>query len=267
MNQLATQDESQIIESLVLNGDIGKLSSQQRIQYYNHICQRLGLDPLTQPFKILNLSGRQVLYCDRSGAQQLNKIHNVSHEVKSRELMADVSVYQVTARASLPDGRFTDSIGAVNIGGMKGNDYANAIMKAETKAKRRSTLDLLGLGMLDETEIETIKGAISEDVPKLELPKAKNEEIGICGGGKQFKETPTIPLELVKTPLESTISINNEEIYLLAESNGWTRHDVDKYKKTLGYDKDTVVLEQDVKTISDFFKQIKKDYLAKINDK
>jgi hypothetical protein len=29
-------------------------------------------------------------------------------------------------------------------------------MKAETKAKRRSTLDLLGLGVLDETEVHSI---------------------------------------------------------------------------------------------------------------
>ena len=29
-------------------------------------------------------------------------------------------------------------------------------MKAETKAKRRSTLDLLGLGVLDETEVQSI---------------------------------------------------------------------------------------------------------------
>ena len=32
-------------------------------------------------------------------------------------------------------------------------------MKAETKAKRRATLSIVGLGLLDETETETIPGA------------------------------------------------------------------------------------------------------------
>lgn len=148
-----------IIASLVINGDLSKLSQPQKLEYYGKVCERVGLDPMAQPFKIIKMQGKEVMYLDRSGAQQLNKLHEVSHTITSRELIKDVDVYQVTARASQPDGRFTESIGAVNIGGLKGDAYANAIMKAETKAKRRATLDLLGLGMLDETEVETIPGA------------------------------------------------------------------------------------------------------------
>jgi hypothetical protein len=150
--------DNQIIHSLVINGDLSKMNPEQKVHYYKGFCDRLGLDPLTQPFKILKLNGKEVLYCDRSGAQQLNKIHRVSHEIKSRELISEAGVYQVTARASI-ESRFTDSIGAVNIQGLKGDAYANAIMKAETKAKRRATLDLLGLGILDELETETIPNA------------------------------------------------------------------------------------------------------------
>lgn len=153
---------SEIIASLVINGDLSKLNPEQRVTYYRLFCERLGLDPLSQPFKILSLSGKQVLYCDRSGAQQLNKLHNVSHEIKSRETANDL--YIVTCRASLPDGRYTDSIGAVNVAGFKGDALANAIMKGETKAKRRATMDLLGLGMLDETEVETIPNAIPDEI-------------------------------------------------------------------------------------------------------
>jgi hypothetical protein len=160
MNQLI-KDES-ITNALILNGDLSKLTPTDKIKYYNGYCVRLGLDSFTRPFEILRLQGKEILYLTRSGAQQLNKLHNVSHMITSRELIADASVYQVTARASLPDGRFTESIGAVNIGGLKGDNYANAIMKCETKAKRRSTLDLLGLGVLDETEVETLNGQVVE---------------------------------------------------------------------------------------------------------
>lgn len=162
MNQL---QNTSIVESLIIKGDLSGLNQEQKIVYYRQICERLGLDPVSQPFKLLSLQGKQVLYLDRSGAQQLNKLHGISHEVRSREMIIDAGVYQVTARASDPKGRFTDSIGAVNIGGLKGDAYANAIMKAETKAKRRATMDLLGLGMLDETEVETIKDAVAVPVP------------------------------------------------------------------------------------------------------
>ncbi len=149
-----------IIENLIVKGDLSGLNQEQKISYYRQFCERLGLDPMGQPFKLLNLQGKQVLYLDRSGAQQLNKLHGISHQVVSREVIEAAGVYQVTARATDPNGRYTDSIGAVNSGNLKGDAYANAKMKAETKAKRRATLDLLGLGMLDETEVETIPAAV-----------------------------------------------------------------------------------------------------------
>jgi hypothetical protein len=136
----------------------------------------MGLDPFTKPFDILRLNGKEVLYCTRSGTQQLNKLHKVSHLITSRDTNADAGVYIVTSKASLPDGRCTESIGAVNIAGLKGEMYANAIMKAETKAKRRATLDLLGLGVLDESEAETIPNATTvalqtmvEALPQMEV--------------------------------------------------------------------------------------------------
>ena len=151
--------EPALISNLVIKGDLSGLTAEQKVQYYKLFCERLGLDALTQPFKLLRLNGKEILYCDRSGAQQLNKKHNVSHEVKTRESTPDL--YIVTCRASLPDGRFTDSIGAVNIKGLSGDNLANAMMKGETKAKRRATLDILGLGILDETETETIANAVT----------------------------------------------------------------------------------------------------------
>ena len=150
--------EPELISALVIKGDLSGLNQEQKVQYYRLFCERLGLDPITQPFKLLSLQGKQVLYCDRSGAQQLNKKHGVSHEIKTRESSGDL--YIVTCRASLPDGRFTESIGAVNVKGLAGDNLANAMMKGETKAKRRATLDLLGLGILDETETETIPNAV-----------------------------------------------------------------------------------------------------------
>jgi hypothetical protein len=103
--------------------------------------------------------------------------------ITSRDTNTDAGVYIVTSKASLPDGRCTESIGAVNIAGLKGEMYANAIMKAETKAKRRATLDLLGLGVLDESEAESIPNATTvalqtmvEALPQMEVEVEVIEE-------------------------------------------------------------------------------------------
>jgi hypothetical protein len=151
-----------VLASIVLNGDLSNLSPTQKVAYYRIFCQRLGLDPVSQPFKLLKLNGKEILYCDRTGAQQLNKIHEISHAISSREVVAGCFV--VTARASTPKGRFTDSIGAVSVERAQGESMANAMMKAETKAKRRATLDLLGLGILDESEANAIPGAVMMDI-------------------------------------------------------------------------------------------------------
>ena len=171
------QDQSvSIANQLILQGDLSKLSAGDKVRYYNGYCERMGLDPFTKPFDILRLNGKEVLYCTRSGTQQLNKLHKVSHLITSRETNSEAGVYIVTSKASLPDGRCTESIGAVNIAGLKGEAYANAIMKAETKAKRRATLDLLGLGVLDESEAESIPNASTvalqtmvEALPQMEV--------------------------------------------------------------------------------------------------
>lgn len=153
------RQEDNVVAQLILAGDLSKLNATDRVTYYRGYCERIGLDPFTKPFDILRLNGKEVLYLTRSGAQQLNKLHGVSHAITARELIAG-EIYQVTARATLPDGRHTESIGAVSVAGMKGENYCNAIMKAETKAKRRSTLDLLGLGILSEEEAVGMPGAV-----------------------------------------------------------------------------------------------------------
>ena len=142
------------LSKLVLNGDLSQLSAPQRVEYYKLYCGRLGLDPATQPFKILKLQGRETLYADRGCAQQLNNSRGISHKILARENIN--GVFMVTARAETADGRYTESIGAVTIEGLKGEALCNAFMKAETKAKRRSTLDLVGLGITDESEIHSI---------------------------------------------------------------------------------------------------------------
>lgn len=148
---------SNSIETAIINGDLSKLTPEQRVNHYLAVCKSTGLNPLTKPFDYINLSGKLVLYAKKDCTDQLRKNNHVSIVKLERETIS--GVYVVTAYAEDNQGRSDSSIGAVNIESLKGDTLANAMMKAETKAKRRVTLSICGLGWLDETEIETIHGA------------------------------------------------------------------------------------------------------------
>lgn len=152
------------IESVLIGGDLSKLGAPDRVIYYKRVCETLDLNPLTKPFDYITLNGKLVLYATKGCGEQLRANKKVSITIPAREVIEDV--YVVTAEASLPDGRKDSATGAVSIAGLKGENRANAMMKAETKAKRRVTLSICGLNMLDETEVETIREQEKRIVPQ-----------------------------------------------------------------------------------------------------
>ncbi len=158
--------KAESFELALVAGDLSKLTVEERLSYYRKTCESLGLNELTKPFAYISLNGKLVLYALRDATDQLRKLHKVSITIVSRERVEDV--YVVTAQATLPDGRIDESTGAVTLGNLKGDSLANALMKAETKAKRRVTLSIVGLGILDESELETIPNARQESRRKLE---------------------------------------------------------------------------------------------------
>lgn len=166
---------SDLLSQIVLKGDLSGLRPEEKVTYYKGYCERVGLDPLTQPFQLLRLNGKEVLYASKSATEQLSRLHGVSHDIRDRQFYEGVFVVYV--RATGKDGRYTDSSGAVTTSGLKGDALANAMMKAETKAKRRATLSLLGLGMLDETEVETIPGAERVEMPPAAIIKGESAEV------------------------------------------------------------------------------------------
>lgn len=151
------QDYGAMIERVVIHGDLSQLKPAERAGYYKNVCESLGLNPLTRPFEYLKLNGKEILYARRDCTDQLRQIHKVSVNIVARERIEDI--YVVTARATLPSGRADESTGAVNISALKGENLANALMKAETKAKRRVTLSICGLAVLDEAELDTVPQA------------------------------------------------------------------------------------------------------------
>lgn len=176
-NQLAEQTPQYgDITRVLVQGDLSKLSEKQRVEYFDAVCDSLGLNKLTQPFEFVNLKGKLKLYATKNCTDQLRRLRGVSIQITATEVLGEVLCVRV--RATDKDGRFDEDEGITTIGNLKGDDLANARMKAITKAKRRVTLSLCGLGMLDESELETIPGAAvvvrpePRPAPQPEAPKA-----------------------------------------------------------------------------------------------
>jgi hypothetical protein len=151
---IATRDTGAIAESVIAKGDIAKLTPQERTDYYRAVCESVGLNPLTQPLAYITLNGKLTLYALKGATDQLRKVHNIS-VVEMTEADRD-GVYVVTVKVRNAEGRTDIAKGAVTVKGLQGDALANALMKTETKAKRRATLSICGLGMLDESEVDTL---------------------------------------------------------------------------------------------------------------
>lgn len=168
-NDLVKAEEMSVAQkaAVMLKGDLASLNDVERIKYYNSICDHLGLNPATRPFEYLVLNGKTVLYARKDATEQLRASRKISLKIIDKVLDKEGGTYTVQVEAKLPDGRSDEATGSASIfekGGDKpltGEARSNAIMKAETKAKRRATLSICGLGFLDETEIETIPSASS----------------------------------------------------------------------------------------------------------
>lgn len=149
--------KAQAIEKALVGGNLKELPTEARVAFYKDICDSLGLNWRTSPFQYLDFRGALKLYASKDCTEQLRKIHGVA--VSSLDvILQNDEVYVVRATGVDKTGRTDSATGAVPIQGKRGEDLCNALMKAETKAKRRLTLSICGLGMLDESELDGLQG-------------------------------------------------------------------------------------------------------------
>jgi hypothetical protein len=168
-NELVTTDRlaslpAELIEKVLIKGDLSSLSTPQKLEYYTTLARSLGLNPMTRPFEYLILNNKLVLYVKKDATEQLRKLYNVSVKILDTKTDWEGGTYDVIVEATDYSGRKDTGIGSASIFDknnkkLQGNDLANAKMKAETKAKRRATLSIVGLGLLSDAEIEGVATA------------------------------------------------------------------------------------------------------------
>lgn len=213
------QSQAAMLERVIVKGDLSALSSTDKTNYYRSVCESLGLNPLTSPFGYLKLSGKETLYAKKDATDQLRRIHCISVEIASQEAIDDL--YIVVAKATDKTGRSDEDTGVVSIKGLQGEAKANAIMKAITKAKRRATLSICGLGWLDETEAEAIQNAApcAVDAAVLDEIRAGLKSLGVttlaeakAQIGRMLNTEPLAPEDLTEDEAAALIIQIAEEM-------------------------------------------------------
>lgn len=156
---------AKVLATITGGGSLEELSVDERAQYIIALCNSMGLNPLSRPIELMSFKDndgnlKTVPYAKKEASDALRKIHGISIKIVEKHTEGDI--FMVTAEATDNSGRVDTDMGAVDLKDYKGNPLtgtrlANAFMKGITKAKRRVTLSIAGLGILDESEIEGVE--------------------------------------------------------------------------------------------------------------
>ena len=165
------EKSSNELEKVILNADLSSLTGEQRVNYYMQVCNQYGLDAFTRPFEYIKLNNKLTLYATKACAAALIELKSISTRIVSQEQFQDVFVVTCEATRKDENGntQVAQDIGVVPIANLKGDQLGNAMMKASTKAKRRTVLNMAGLGQTDETEIQSIANTSSAPVVRVEV--------------------------------------------------------------------------------------------------
>jgi len=232
-----TLDKSVVLS--LLQGDISGLSVDEKVKYYGQLCLSLGLNPATKPFQIIVFKdNKESLYALKDATDQLRKIHGVSVVESLQELKEEICIVRIRVQDS--SGKFDVATGVVplvepiyeykngkrvatdKVRKLNALELANAIMKAETKAKRRATLSICGLGMLDESELDTIpeyktkdiQGVIIENkTPVTQTPVTKKDKLDAVIVDELMN---TLTVKEVKDVWDKYVSLQSDKVFIKA---------------------------------------------------
>lgn len=178
MSEVQTRlPDSEALMELLTRGDLSKLTKQQQQDLVLAFCRDFKLSPYNNPVGLYNFDGgKTVFYITKAGTDQIRTTKNISVTSAKTEIIGDDCIVTATAK-DLNTGREDTDIGTVSLLNLKGQQRMNAMMKAMTKAKRRVTLSLCGLGQLDESEVDDANGRkIPVEFPQGKPAQLANEE-------------------------------------------------------------------------------------------
>lgn len=162
------------VEQSLIEGNLANLSPEKRVTLYMATCKSLRLNPLTKPFCYILVgdwdgdSEKLILYATKNCTDQLRALHGITFIPNTLKQWREEGMLKASISIRTRSGRTDSDMGVIPMkrySKKKGSFYelsgsmlANAEMHVVTKAKRRATLSICGLGgIVDETELDTMK--------------------------------------------------------------------------------------------------------------
>jgi len=190
------------MEHMLATGDLAHFTPKQRVGYYLWLCQKLSIDSTSRPFDWLVLDGRLVLYPNKSCAEQLRRRHQISVELVRKEVSGDFFVVEV--KGWRPNGQQDFASKYVPLRDGRGNrlagqQYVNALAKAETGAKRRLTFSMVGLAAMADGDdlrgarVATVdaRGMVLDQPTEEQRHLAERPSVARAVGEPTFETTAT----------------------------------------------------------------------------
>jgi hypothetical protein len=158
--------------------DLESLNEQQRQDYVRNVCEHMGVPPELNLVMLTYLDEtdgprRLVAYAKRGATEIIRNNRGISvTDLTSKEVGGSI-VFTATGKDNT--GRQEMSTGSKWISGLQGRELDDSIMTAQTRATRRMTLQFVGAGVLDESEVNpanTIQFKESNPLPPALQPIA-----------------------------------------------------------------------------------------------
>lgn len=185
--------------------DLESLNEQQRQDYIKNVCAHMGIPPELNLVMLTYLDDyegprRLVAYVKR-GATEIIRNNRGIHITDLRQEKIGGSVVW-TATGKDTTGRQEMSSGAKYIDGLIGKDLDDAIMTAQTRACRRMTLQFVGAGVLDESEVNPTKpvqlkessfsSMTAAPQPTVQPSSEPGKDITLIGPSQDLKTQPQV---------------------------------------------------------------------------
>ena len=150
--------------------DLESLTEPQRQEYYLSACEYFAVPPELSLLAFIWMEAGEgkrnlVLYAKKGATDIIRGNLGIS----TTKLTKDVGPGYIAWVAEGQDksGRIEQAVGSASTEGLKGQALASAVMIAQTRATRRMTLQFVGGGLLDESELHTAVTDISRSQANL----------------------------------------------------------------------------------------------------
>jgi len=191
--------------------ELGQLTDEERQRHYENVCEAAGLNPDLNLLRYRNMddgsgSGQKhlILYATKGATNAIRGVQGID-VVEQTDAMIG-TLYVVTTKVKNAAGRTDIAKGAFDMEGKRGKAAENGIALAQTRSTRRATLQISGLDLLDESELEGESTNPVSDAPTPLPPVKQPAQKASSAIGKDITAPAGLTLKAPKLALSEEVS-------------------------------------------------------------